>query len=398
MLLLAVAAARCTSPTTATTTTTTLSGLTLSSGSVTGATVVTGTVSLSVAAPTGGVAVTLTSSNSAVTVPSAITVPAGSTTQSFGVSTTNTSAVATITATYSGASQTATLTVTAQIALALQGLVLSNNVANAGQSLQGIVTLTAPAPVGGVAVSLTSSNPLVTVPPTVTVPLGNISQPFEIDTGGASSGTATISASWNGTVQRATLTIGGLALSFGATTSVLGGSSTVLIVNLAAPAPDGGAAVSLTSNSSLLQVPSTVTIPSGTAAQAVPISTSSTASTTTANVTATYNGASAVASLTVFAYPNVTALTCAPSTINGGDTVSCSGTLASGAPAGGWRLLLASDNTAATVPSSVVVSAGASTFSFTIATTAVPATAVAAIQIFDAASGAIVWRELITIH
>lgn len=95
----------------------TVSSLSLSSASVVGGNPISGTVKLSAAAPSGGAVVTLTSSDtSVVTVPSSVTVAAGSTTgPSFTI---NTSAVSsstpvTITASYDGSSANATLTVNA---------------------------------------------------------------------------------------------------------------------------------------------------------------------------------------------------------------------------------------------------------------------------------------------
>jgi hypothetical protein len=75
-----------------------------------------GTVTLTGAAPTAGISVTLSSSNtSAATVPASVTVASGSTTATFTVSTSSQSsdATANITATYSGTSKSAALTVTA---------------------------------------------------------------------------------------------------------------------------------------------------------------------------------------------------------------------------------------------------------------------------------------------
>ena len=96
-------------------TSTTLYSLALNPSSVQGGMSSTGTVTLSGNAPTGGAVVNLSSNNSAVaSVPASVIVPAGSTTAMF---TTNTSAVSasmdvTISASYSGATKTATLTVT----------------------------------------------------------------------------------------------------------------------------------------------------------------------------------------------------------------------------------------------------------------------------------------------
>ncbi|HEY3161196.1 MAG TPA: hypothetical protein VGJ78_19660 [Vicinamibacterales bacterium] len=90
-----------------------LSTLSLSPTTVTGGTSSQGTVTLSGPAPSGGSVVTLSSSNTAVaTVPASVTVAAGSTSQTFTVTTATVSAAtsATITGTL-GVSRSATLTV-----------------------------------------------------------------------------------------------------------------------------------------------------------------------------------------------------------------------------------------------------------------------------------------------
>lgn len=88
--------------------------LTLSPASVAGGGSVTGTVTLTAAAPTGGAVVALSSSSNAATVPATVTVPAGSTSAAFSFSTSSVSSNQTIaiTATYGGGSAQATLTVT----------------------------------------------------------------------------------------------------------------------------------------------------------------------------------------------------------------------------------------------------------------------------------------------
>jgi hypothetical protein len=82
--------------------------------SVTGGTTSQGTVTLTSAAPTGGVAVTLTSSNTGVAVvPGGVTVAAGATSATFAATTSavGASTPVTITAAHSGVTRTATLTV-----------------------------------------------------------------------------------------------------------------------------------------------------------------------------------------------------------------------------------------------------------------------------------------------
>jgi len=96
----------------------TLTNLTLSPATVVGGNNATGTITLSAAAPTGGVVVTLTSSDvRKATVPASVTVPAGATTVNFTI-TTLTGQLGggqnpvTITATLGGAGRSATLNIT----------------------------------------------------------------------------------------------------------------------------------------------------------------------------------------------------------------------------------------------------------------------------------------------
>jgi len=95
-----------------TTGTPTLTGFTLSPSSTTAGSAVTGTVTLSAAAPTGGVVVALSSSSAAASVPPSVTVGAGFTSASFTITTgsVSTATTATITATL-GSSQAATLSI-----------------------------------------------------------------------------------------------------------------------------------------------------------------------------------------------------------------------------------------------------------------------------------------------
>jgi hypothetical protein len=93
----------------------TLSAVSLNPTSVVGGSSSTGTVTLSGAAPTGGLAVSLSDNSTAASTPSSVTVPAGATSATFTVSTVSvaTTTIATLTATASSTSRTADLTITA---------------------------------------------------------------------------------------------------------------------------------------------------------------------------------------------------------------------------------------------------------------------------------------------
>jgi hypothetical protein len=191
-----------------------LSSLSLNPASVTAGNSSMGTVTLSGAAPSGGAIVTLSSNNTTVArVSSSVTVAAGTTGTTFAVSTSavTRSTTVTISATYGGATRSATLTVT-PVPLpppTLSSLTLSpSSVLGGLQSSTGTVTLTRAAPAGGAIVSLSRSNGAASVPFSVIVPAGATSASFTVNTSIVLVSTsATISASYSGTTRTATLAI-----------------------------------------------------------------------------------------------------------------------------------------------------------------------------------------------
>jgi hypothetical protein len=196
----------------------TLSAFTLNPTAVAGGNTSKGTITLSAPAPSGGAAVSLTSSNSAVAkVPASVTVSGGGTSNSFTVTT---SSVTTATdvqlkAAYSGAIISATLTIQPTTvspppsALSLASLSLAPSTVRSGASSQGTVTLSGPAPAGGVQVNLFSSNTSVaTLPSSVVVPAGASAATFIVQTGRVrTSANVTVSASSGGVTKQATLLV-----------------------------------------------------------------------------------------------------------------------------------------------------------------------------------------------
>ena len=162
--------------------TVTLSPATIASGLSTTA----NKIVLNGAAPAGDAVVALsTDSPTLVSLPPTITVLAGQTTSAaFTISTnwTATQKVAKIIATYNNVPKSSNLTInpTSLTTLTLSPTTVIGNV----DTTANVVKLDSPAPTGGAAVSLTSSNSLAaTVPPTVTVAEGQTtSAPFTIHT------------------------------------------------------------------------------------------------------------------------------------------------------------------------------------------------------------------------
>ncbi|MBI4589457.1 MAG: PQQ-like beta-propeller repeat protein, partial [Candidatus Rokubacteria bacterium] len=186
--------------------------LTLDATTVVGAMPSTGTVTLSAPAPSGGVVVTLTSSNTAVaSVPPSVTVAAGQSSETFTVTTFNIgiTTTSTISGYYNGGTASSVLTVTAGPTQAkLSSVSLSPTTVTGGSTATGTVRLTGPAPAGGAIVRLSSSKPRVAaVPASVTVPAGATSATFTVTTKRATATTALIRGSFGGVSRQATLTV-----------------------------------------------------------------------------------------------------------------------------------------------------------------------------------------------
>jgi hypothetical protein len=140
-----------------------------------------------------------------------VTVAPGATSANFGITTSTvaTQTLVTVSATYGGATKTTNVTVNPAPAVALTALALSPTSLRGGGMVTGTVTLSAPAPVNGVTVTLLSSRPgVAAVPATVIVAGGATSKSFTITTTRPSKNTSlTISASYAGVTKSAALTV-----------------------------------------------------------------------------------------------------------------------------------------------------------------------------------------------
>jgi hypothetical protein len=339
-----------------------LPSLTLNPVRVIGGTTSTGTVTLADPAPAGGAVLTLSSSNTSVaTVPASITVPAGSTSASFTVTTSavGSSTSVTVTATLASLTTTAILTVDP----ALSALSVSPASVVGGDPSTGSVTLAAAAPAGGAVVSLSSSDTSVaTVPASVTVPAGSTSASFTVTTSGVGSSTSvTLTATLASITKTAILTVipalSALSVSPG---SVVGSDPSTGSVTLTAAAPAGGAVVSLSSsNTSVATVPASVTVPQGQSSATFTVTTLGVASTATITISAIRAGSTLSATLTVLPLPTLVRTKLVPNITAPTGTATGTVFLSGPAPSAGASVALASSNPSlVTVPASVVVPAG----------------------------------------
>ena len=230
-----------------------------------------GTVTLSQAAPAGGVTVNIASGNTALATvaPATATIAQGGTTATFTV--TGVSAGATgITASATGfAPNTASLTIT-------NNLISIGAIPNTapGQTLAFPVSLTQPAPAGGVTINFVSDSPgIAAVSASVTVPAGQQTPVANPTVTGVNIGTAVISATATNFApdsRNATVTV--VLTLTPATLTVAQGATANATLTLSAPAPVGGLTLNLSSsNTNIFTVPATVTVPVGQLSVPVPV-------------------------------------------------------------------------------------------------------------------------------
>lgn len=262
----------------------------------------------------------------------------------------------------------------------LSTLMLSSTNVAPGTSVQGQVTLGAPAPAGGVNISFLSTAPtLAGTPAPIVIAEGDSSALFDVAVGGATlttPATAKIYATDGATSKVSSLMVTPVVKLSGVTANpVEGGFATWGSVNLSIPAQVGGAAVSLTSGDpSLATVPATVTIPQGYQSYSFTINTSAVATATSVPITAAFNGASVSGSVSLSASPVISLASLTVSSVVGGQTAAGTVTLNNfSRTLGGSVIALSSGDTGALqVPATVTVPYGSYSAAFNATTSVVP--------------------------
>jgi hypothetical protein len=171
-----------------------------------------------------------------------------------------------------------------------------------------------------------------------------------------------------------TTIVGGVSVSALALnpTSPVGGNNSQGTVTLNGAAPGSGAVVTLSSsNTTAAQVPANASVAAGATSATFTITTSAVTSSTNSIITASYNGTSQTATLTVLPQTKVSSLTLNPVSVVGGTNSQGTVTLNVAAPTGGISVALSSDNVNAQVPASVIVPANSSSAVFTVTTSSV---------------------------
>jgi hypothetical protein len=245
-----------------------------------------------------------------------------------------------------------------------------------GNTSVATVTVTKPAPAGGIVVDLRSVSANVSVPTTVTIPEGATTATFQVTTVPVrKTESAMIQASAAGVKVSANITVTAISVvSVGLNpATVVGGLNSTATLTLNGVAPVGGTTIQLYAGNAAATVPVSVVVPGGSKTVTFPVTTVPVAANTAVVIAAKYLGVTKSATLTVAA-PTVSTVTLAPTSVVGGATSKLTIKLTGKAAAAGVVVTLTASNAVvAQLPASVTIPAGSDTVDVTVQTTAVPA-------------------------
>jgi len=263
---------------------------------------------------------------------------------------------------------------------ALASFTISPSTVVGGATAQGVVALTAPAPVGGATVTFVSNiTHFVPNPSPVTIPAGALGAQVQFPTtvtGGPQP--IQITASYNNISAFGFLTLEPVAVTAieFSQINIIGGNTVTVKVDLNGPAPAGGATVSLSSSVPAafnFSAPFSVIVPAGATSMTTTASTFAVASPTSVGVTATLNSSSVTESVTVIpAAPiSIIGFTLSPSTVTSGQSSTATVTLSGPAPSGGLSIVVNTGGSIANATSPLVIPAGSVSAQFTVTTSTV---------------------------
>jgi hypothetical protein len=275
-----------------------------------GATTVSGEVDLGGPAPDEGAAVTLSSSDPAASFPdgNTVTIPAGSQSAAFRVSTAAVAASTpvTISATYHRVTLNASLTVLPRL---LRQLTLNARFVVGGATApSGTVSLDGPALPGGALVTLSSSDPAAFFPDgnTVVIPAGSQAATFSISTAAVAASTpVTISAAKDRVTLNGRFTvvppfaISSVSVSPASLFGMFGGNPAVGTVTLSGPAADGVVVSLASANADIVALPASVSVRPGATTASFGLNALAVTADTPVAVSGSFQGTTVSATVTV---------------------------------------------------------------------------------------------------
>jgi len=296
---------------------------------------------------------------------STITVPVGA--QTSNTFTFNTNIVSSVQNVAISVSRTNFTTATANVIVRPIVLTLDvdPNTVLGGTNATATVSISTPAPAGGLTVDLSTSDGTVATitPAQVTIPAGSTTPtpgtnivittvPVVADVPVTVTGQLGIFSTATDNLLVRAPAVTGLAVT---PTDIAGGSTATGTVTIEAPAPDGFV-LNVSSSDSRATVPATVTVPQGATSATFTISTVVVPTDVDATITVSGSSSSASADIRIIA-ASVASVTFNPNIVAGGSNSTCTIRLTRAAPAGGTTVNIASDSPAmawSTVASAVV--------------------------------------------
>ncbi|HJT87199.1 MAG TPA: putative Ig domain-containing protein [Bryobacteraceae bacterium] len=229
------------------------------------------------------------------------------------------------------------------------------------------VMLSGPAP-AATSVALSSDSSALSFPSTFSIPAGSSTASFTVTAGAVTANqTATVTASWNGISQAASLNLNakpGTVPSITCTPDLTAAGTLNCTLQLPSAAPASGATVSLHGSTSQLQIPTQMNVPAG--AQSTPFAVKIVPSDQDAQLTlnASVNGTTAAVSLSI---PGIrpTSLVC-PTSIDAGARFDCQITLNSPAIPQVAQLAVSAPGTGLKLPAAITTRPGQSHLGFTV--------------------------------
>jgi subtilisin family serine protease len=324
-------------------------------------------VTLSAPAPTGGLLVGLTANDSRLSVPSSVVIAGGVTQVDVRIAApvvmSNTSIA--VTADFYGTTGGAAVMV---VPTTLSALVPEFNDLAARATTPVVVRLTGPAGPGGIDVHFSETSGALSFPTVVHIVEGQSSGVVLVSAANVSVRTSVLLRASDGfselTVPITVSPVDVTLLSLGVTT-LTGGKSATGMITLGAPAPGTGVDIQLSSNQSILNVPTVVHIAKGATSATFTIGSRPVRDRVIVSITATGGTLAKSKSLTV----NPAALLSVKvqqTSMTGGATQQGTVFLTGAAPAGGLLVPLSSTNPALQVPSAVEIPEGATSAVFSI--------------------------------
>ena len=366
---------------------------------VVGGQAATGGVEISDKAPSGGLVINLASDQTSVTVPSSVTVAAGKKTATFAIVTSPVASANTANITGTDPNSKTAKTKLKVYPAYLKSFSLSPETVVGGNSSTGTVTLSGNTAAGGLVINLLSNEAYAQVPASVTVPAGASTVTFTVTTTAVTkNGEALIVATdANGVFSKHTLkvtapvTVDVKELNIGPDAVISGGIATGT-VRLNSAAPTGGFVVTLASDQTSVQVPSSVTVPAGAKQATFTVTTSTVTATSVAKITATDSNNKSVSSHIAVMPLKLVGLGISPKDIVGGTSTTGAVLLNAAAPTGGVVISLSSSSASVQVPGSVTIPAGQLGISFPVTTSAVTARTQATITAMDPAGHKVTFK------